>query len=83
MIFHAHAYRVKLPFIGFCTTEELLKAQKIHGIDKSEVMPNMRTDDPKVQNLFRAAEKVGFSVTTDGSDQLDGDVGLYDDTGLP
>jgi len=145
---HAHAYRVKPPYIGFCTAEELLKAQKIHGIDKSvvlpivspeiyipqdtadiiemarqypdriipfcnvdpramtndshapleelleyykelgckgvgEVMPNMRTDDPKVQNLFRAAEKVGLSVTTDGSDQLDGDFGLYDDPGLP
>lgn len=48
-----------------------------------EVMPNMRTDDPKVQNLFRAAEKVGLSVTIDGSDQLDGDFGLYDDPGLP
>lgn len=145
---HAHAYRVKPPFIGFCTMEELLRAQEIHGIDKSvvlpivspeiyipqdtadiiemarlypdriipfcnldpramtndshapleeileyykeqgckgigEVMPNMRTDDPKVQNLFRAAEKVGLSVTTDGSDQLDGDFGLYDDPGLP
>jgi len=146
--FHAHAYRVKPPFIGFHTLEELLKAQDELGIDKSvvlpivspeiyipqdtadiiemareypdriipfcnldpramtndshapleeileyykaqgckglgEVMPNLRTDDPKVQNLFRAAEKVGFSVTTDGSDQLDGDFGLYDDPGLP
>ena len=145
---HAHAYRVKPPYIGFCTLEELLKAQEIHGIDKSvvlpivspeiyipqdsadiiemaqlypdriipfcnvdpramtndshapleelleyykekgckgvgEVMPNLRTDDPKVQNLFRAAEKVGLSVTCDGSDQLDGDFGLYDDPGLP
>ena len=146
--FHAHAYRVKPPFIGFCTTEELLRAQERLGIDKSvilpivspeiyipqdtadiiemaeqypdriipfcnldpramsnsshapleeileyykergcrgigEVMPNMRMDDPKVQNLFRAAEKVGLSVTTDGSDQLDGDFGLYDEPGLP
>ena len=48
-----------------------------------EVMPNMRTDDPKVQNLFRACEKVGLPVTTDGSDQTDGDFGLYDDPGLP
>lgn len=48
-----------------------------------EVMPNMRMDDPKVQNLFRAAEQVGLSVTCDGSDQLDGDFGLYDDPGLP
>ena len=48
-----------------------------------EVMPNMRTDDLKVQNLFRAAEAVGLPVITDGSDQLDGDFGLYDDPGLP
>ena len=145
---HAHAYRVKPPFIPFCTAEELLHEQERLGIDKSvvlpivnpeiyipqdtadiiemaekypdriipfcnvdpraltndshanleelleyykekgckgvgEVMPNLRTDDPKVQNLFRAAEKVGLSVTTDGSDQLDGDFGLYDDPGLP
>lgn len=145
---HCHAYRVKPPWVGFCTLPELLKAQERIGIDMSvihpivspeiyipqntedildmareypdrvipfcnvdpraltndshapledllefykakgckgvgEVMPNMRMDDPKVQNLFRAAEKVGFSVTPDGSDQLDGDFGLYDDPGLP
>ena len=48
-----------------------------------EVMPNMAVMDPKVQNLFRCAEKAGLSVTYDGSDQLDGDFGLYDDPGLP
>ena len=36
---HAHAYRVKPPYIGFCTMEELLRAQEIHGIDKSVVLP--------------------------------------------
>ena len=48
-----------------------------------EVMPNLRVMDPKVQNLFRCAQQVGFSVTWDGSDQLDGGFGLYDDPGLP
>ena len=145
---HAHAYRIKPPYIGFCTLPELLAAQERLGIDKSvilpivspeiyipqdtadiiemarqypdriipfcnvdpramtndshapleelleyykeqgclgvgEIMPNLRTDDPKVQNLFRAAEQVGLSVTYDGSDQLNGDFGLYDDIGLP
>lgn len=48
-----------------------------------EVMPNMAVMDPLIQNLFRHAEKVGFPVIFDGSDQLTGDFGLYDDPGLP
>lgn len=48
-----------------------------------EVMPNMPFMHPMVQNLFKHAEKVGLPVTTDGSDQLSGDFGLYDDPGLP
>jgi len=48
-----------------------------------EIMPNLAVMDPKVQNLFRHAEKVGLPVTTDGSDQLTNDFGLYDDPGLP
>ena len=48
-----------------------------------EVMPNLPVMHPMVQNLFRHAEEVGLPVTTDGSDQLTGDFGLYDDPGLP
>ena len=48
-----------------------------------EIMPNLRTDDDRVQNLFRCAEKVGLPVTWDGSDRLGGDFGLYDEPGLP
>jgi uncharacterized protein len=48
-----------------------------------EVMPNMPLMHPKVQNLFRHAEAVGLPVIFDGSDQTDGDFGLYDDPGLP
>ena len=48
-----------------------------------EIMPNMHFMDDRVQNLFRCAEKVGLPVTTDGSDRLEGDFGLYDDPGLP
>ena len=36
-----------------------------------------------VQNLFRHAQAVGLPVIFDGSDQLSGDFGLYDDPGLP
>jgi len=68
----------------FAKLENVLEFAKEKGCKAvGEVMPNMRMDDPKVQNLFRAAEKVGFSVTPDGSDQLDGDFGLYDEPGLP
>lgn len=48
-----------------------------------EIMPNLRTDDERVQNLFRCAEKVGLPVTWDGSDRLGGDFGLYDEPGIP
>ena len=48
-----------------------------------EIMPNLRTDDDRVQNLFRCAEKVGLPVTWDGSDRTYGDFGLQDDPGLP
>lgn len=48
-----------------------------------EIMPNLPLMDPRVQNLFACAEKVGLSVTYDGSDQLTGDFGIYDDPGLP
>ena len=48
-----------------------------------EVMPNLAVMDPLVQNLFKHAEDVGLPVTFDGSDQLSGDFGLYDDPGLP
>ena len=46
-------------------------------------MPNMELMDPKVQNLFRAAEEVDLPIVFDGSDVKDGDFGLYDDPGLP
>ena len=48
-----------------------------------EVMPNMPLMHPMVQNLFGAAEEVGLPLVFDGSDQLTGDFGLYDDPGLP
>ena len=48
-----------------------------------EVMPNMELADPKVQNLFRAAEEVDMPIVFDGSIVKDGDFGLYDDPGLP
>lgn len=48
-----------------------------------EIMPNLEVMDPKVQNLFRCAEKVGLPVVFDGSDQKTNDFGLYDDPGLP
>lgn len=48
-----------------------------------EVMPNVPLMDPLVQNLFRHAQDVGLPVIFDGSDQVTGDFGLYDDPGLP
>jgi len=48
-----------------------------------EVMPNVPVIDPMVQNLFKHAEDVGLPVIYDGSDQVGGDFGLYDEPGLP
>ena len=48
-----------------------------------EVMPNMPVMHPMVQNLFLHAQDVGLPVIFDGSDQVTGDFGLYDDPGLP
>lgn len=48
-----------------------------------EVMPNLAMNDPLVQNLFAHAQEVGLPVIFDGSDQLGGDFGLYDEPGLP
>jgi len=48
-----------------------------------EVMPNMPFLHPMVQNLFKHAQATGLPVTFDGSDQIGGDFGLYDDPGLP
>ncbi len=48
-----------------------------------EIMLNVPVRDPMVQNLFKHAQDVGLPVTFDGSDQIGGDFGLYDDPGLP
>ncbi len=48
-----------------------------------EIMLNVPVRHPMVQNLFKHAEAVGLPVTFDGSDQVGGDFGLYDDPGLP
>jgi predicted TIM-barrel fold metal-dependent hydrolase len=48
-----------------------------------EVMPNLPFMHPMVQNLFKHAQDVGLPVTFDGSDQVGGDFGLYDDPGMP
>ena len=60
---------------------EHYKALGCKGV--GEVMPAMPLNDPKVQNLFRCAAKVGLPVVYDGSAQKSGDFGIYDDPGLP
>lgn len=48
-----------------------------------EVMLNLPVMHPLIQNLFKHAQDVGLPVIFDGSDQVGGDFGLYDDPGLP
>lgn len=60
---------------------EYYKAKGCKGV--GEVMPNLPLMDPMVQNLFACAEMVELPIVYDGSDQLTGDFGLYDDVGLP
>jgi uncharacterized protein len=73
-----------LTFSSHAPLGDLLRYYKDKGCrGVGEVMPNLAVMDPMVQNLFRCAEEVGLPVTFDGSDQLTGDFGLYDDPGLP
>lgn len=68
----------------FAPLDKLLQYYKDRGCKGlGEVMPNLEVMDPLVQNLFFAAEKVGLSVTYDGSVTKTGAFGLYDDPGLP
>lgn len=63
---------------------ELLEYYKEKGCKgMGEIMPKMEILDPKLQNLFYYAQKVGFSVTLDGSPRKDYGFGVYDDPGLP
>ena len=64
--------------------EKLLYYYKEKGCKGvGEVMLNLPVMHPLVQNLFKCAQTVGLPVVFDGSDQLTGDFGLYDDPGLP
>lgn len=69
------------PMAPFEKVLEYFKEKGCRGV--GEIMPQMEMKDPKVQNLFRAAELTGLPVTCDGSDQLTGGFGLYDEPGLP
>ncbi|NLF21896.1 MAG: amidohydrolase family protein [Lentisphaerae bacterium] len=48
-----------------------------------EVTANLPFADPKVRNLFRHTERVGFPLTFHIAAKLDNMYGLYDDPGLP
>lgn len=48
-----------------------------------EVMPNLPFRDPRMQNLFKCVEDVGFPLIFDLSATIGGDYGIYDDPGLP
>ncbi len=48
-----------------------------------EVMPNMELRDPKMQNLFKHVQDIGFPLIFDITGKLGTGYGLYDDPGLP
>ena len=48
-----------------------------------EFMPNLPFEDPRCQNFFKHAEKVGLPLLFDISTRIGGTYGLYDDPGLP
>lgn len=68
------------PTTNFTPILQHYKDRGCKGI--GEVMPKMEIMDPKMQNLLYHAEKVGLSVTFDGSPQKDRGFGIYDDPGL-
>ena len=69
------------PTTNFTPILQHYKDRGCKGI--GEVMPKLQIMDPKVQNLLYHAEKVGLSVTFDGSPQTDRGFGVYDDVNLP
>ena len=48
-----------------------------------EVMPNLEFLDPRVQNLFKHCEAVGFPLIFDSCTRIGGNYGLVDEVGLP
>ena len=60
---------------------ERYKAAGCKGI--GEVTANFNFLDPKMQNLFRAAEKVGLPVTVHVTHKINGCYGICDAPGLP
>jgi len=48
-----------------------------------EVMPNLPWLDPRMQNLLRHAERVGFPLIFDMTGRLDEGYGIYDEPGMP
>ncbi len=48
-----------------------------------ELMPNLPFTDPRVLNLLKHAEDIGFPIIFDGSTKIGEGYGLYDDPGLP
>lgn len=69
------------PTTDFTPVLQYYKDRGCKGV--GEVMPKMEIRDPKMQNLLYHCEKVGLSVTFDGSPQKDRGFGVYDDPGLP
>ena len=84
-------------FIPFCNVEpraitnssdaplgnilDFYRGQGCQGI--GEVTANLPFSDPRVQNLFRHVERVGFPLTFHIAAQIGGMYGLYDEPGLP
>jgi predicted TIM-barrel fold metal-dependent hydrolase len=60
---------------------DFYRGQGYKGI--GEVTANLPFSDPKVQNLFRHVERIGFPLTFHIGAQIGGLYGLYDDPGLP
>jgi len=60
---------------------EFYKKQGCKGM--GEILPNMEFLDPKLQNLFKYCEQVGFPALFDLSARKNEHYGVYDDPGLP
>ncbi len=84
-------------FIPFCNIDprsmsnsakaplhEMLSFYKDNGFKGiGELTANLPFQDPRVQNLFKHAQTVGFPLTFHMAAQIGGMYGLYDDPGLP
>ncbi len=57
--------------------------RKLGCMGIGEVLPNMPWNEPRLQNLLRHTEQIGFPLIFDVTARVNSSYGIYDDPGMP